>query len=108
MAWKDLPAKPNLLVIITDQQRYPQHWPADWGSKHLPAMQRLLDHGMSFDNAFAAACECSPSRATFVTSTFDNTNLIFTTPPNPNSLPTGLPNLATILGSAGYEVSWKG
>jgi choline-sulfatase len=108
MAWKDLPAKPNLLVVITDQQRYPQHWPAGWGKKHLPATERLLEHGMSFDNAFTAACECSPSRAVFVTSTFDNTNLIFTTPPDPNDLPTSLPNLATILASAGYEVAWKG
>lgn len=107
MPWNHLPAKPNILLLITDQQRFPQHWPAGWVDQHLPGMRRLLKHGMSFEKAFAAACECSPSRATFVTSTFDNTNQISTTPP-PVNLPTALPNLATVLRQAGYQVAWKG
>lgn len=109
MAWKDLPSRPNILVIITDQQRHLQHWPAGWVEQNLPAMTRLLRNGISFNNAFAAACECSPSRGTFVTSTFDNTNRIFTTAPQQNlPLPPGLPNLATVLAAAGYQVFWKG
>jgi choline-sulfatase len=112
MAWKDLPAKPNILIIITDQQRALQHWPADWIAKNLPAMQRLVSNGMSFKNAFSSACECSPSRASFVTSTYDNTNKIRTTGPNQNlPLPPAqgpLPNLATVLAAAGYQVVWKG
>ncbi|HET7463720.1 MAG TPA: sulfatase-like hydrolase/transferase [Longimicrobium sp.] len=107
MAWKDLPAKPNIVLIITDQQRSLQHWPSDWVATHLPNMQRLIDTGMTFTNAFSAANECSPSRATFVTSTYDTINKIWRTAP-PQNLPTQLPNLATVLQKAGYQTNWRG
>jgi choline-sulfatase len=109
MAWSELPSKPNILLIITDQQRFPQHFPAGWGFKNLPSTQRLLNHGLSFTNAFTAACECCPSRAAFLTSTYDNTNGISNTGPN-RSLPTppGLPSMGSILASAGYKGVWKG
>lgn len=113
MSLQDLPAKPNILIVITDQMRYQQHFPAGWIAKNLPAFQRLLDHGLSFTHAFTGACECSPSRAAFVTSTYDNMNGITTTSPNrnlplPPPPPPGLPNLATLLLAAGYQVEWKG
>jgi arylsulfatase A-like enzyme len=109
MAWSDLPSKPNILLIITDQQRAAQHWPDGWVAEHLPSLQRLLNNGMSFANAFTAACECSPSRAAFLTSTYDNTNGIFHTgPKQPLTPPPGLPNLGSLMVSAGYEVVWKG
>lgn len=112
MAWKDLPPKPNIVIVITDQQRSPQHWPDDWVAKNLPATQRLIDTGMTFTNAFSAANECSPSRATFVTSTYDTINTIWKTEP-PNDLPLPpprgtLPNLASVLQQAGYQTFWKG
>lgn len=114
MAWTDLPEKPNIVILITDQQRSLQHWPADWVSKNLPNTQRLMDTGMTFNNAFCAANECSPSRATFVTSTYDTINRVSTTPPKqtdppkPFGLPPTLPNLATVLKQAGYQAFWKG
>lgn len=112
MAWKDLPAKPNIVIIITDQERSLQHWPPDWVARNLPATQRLIDTGMTFTNAFSAANECSPSRATFVTSTYDTVNTIWKTEP-PNDLPLPppagtLPNLASVLQQAGYQTYWKG
>jgi choline-sulfatase len=109
MAWSDLPSKPNILLIITDQQRAAQHWPEGWVAEHLPSLERLRKNGLSFRNAFTAACECSPSRAAFLTSTYDNVNGIFQTGPNQSlPLPPGLPNLGSIMASAGYEVIWKG
>lgn len=107
MAWNDLPSKPNIVLIITDQQRSLQHWPSDWVANNLPNMQRLIDTGMTFTNAFSAANECSPSRATFVTSTYDTINKIWRTGP-PQNLPTQLPNLATVLQKAGYQTNWRG
>jgi choline-sulfatase len=106
MAWSDLPAQPNIVLIITDQMRQPQHWPAGFVEKNLKSLHRLMQNGMTFQNAFAAACECSPSRATFVTSTYDNVNTVETTPPN-NTLPTTLTNLATMLPER-YTAVWKG
>src|SRR5579862_5305430 len=109
MAWRDLPPKPNILLIITDQQRFAQHWPEGWVIEHLPSLQRLLRTGLSFNNAFTAACECSPSRAAFLTSTYDNTNGVFHTSPKvPLPTPPGLPNMGSLMEAAGYEVVWKG
>ncbi|HEU4880828.1 MAG TPA: sulfatase-like hydrolase/transferase [Longimicrobium sp.] len=107
MAWKDLPAKPNIVVIITDQMRWPQHWPEGWARQNLPSMDRLMRHGMTFTRAFCAACECSPSRGALVTSTYPQNNGVTTTGPNVN-LPTSLPNLATVLARAGYQAAWRG
>ena len=27
--------KPNIIVILTDQERYPTHWPEGWAEKNL-------------------------------------------------------------------------
>jgi choline-sulfatase len=60
---------PNLLLLITDQQRYPQHWPADpeWRRELMPADAELARTGLTFTQAFAGSCMCSPSRATLLT-----------------------------------------
>src|SRR5262249_21534 len=84
-----------------------QHWPAGWVANNLPNLQRLIDTGMSFTNAFSAANECSPSRATFVTSTYATINLIWRTRP-PVNLPPSLPNLATALQHASYQTNCRG
>ena len=31
-----LPERPNILIIMADQERYPRHWPAGWGDANLP------------------------------------------------------------------------
>ena len=53
----------NVIIFITDQDRAIQHFPKDWARENLPALNRLLAHGVSFDNAFCCTCMCSPSRA---------------------------------------------
>jgi choline-sulfatase len=115
MAWKDLPTRPNILLVITDQMRYPQHWPMGWASRRLRSLRRLQQHGLSFRNAFCAANECSPSRGTFMTSTYPEHNHVTTTPPQSPPLPRGqpwlpeyLPTLGRLAASAGYQVAWKG
>ena len=60
---------PNIVVLITDQQRAPQHWPEDpaWLQELMPNDSELRRTGVSFTRAFAATAMCSPSRATFLT-----------------------------------------
>jgi arylsulfatase A-like enzyme len=60
---------PNMVVLITDQQRAPQHWPEDpgWLEELMPNDAELRRTGVSFTRAFAATAMCSPSRATFLT-----------------------------------------
>ena len=58
--------RPNLLLLITDQQRYPQHWPDDpgWVRELMPNDAELARTGLSFTHAFCNTCMCTPSRAT--------------------------------------------
>ena len=60
---------PNLILLVTDQQRAPQHWPADpaWLDALAPNDAELRRTGMSFTHAFTATAMCSPSRASFLT-----------------------------------------
>lgn len=83
------------------------HWPREWVRHNLPALQRLMDKGLTFRNAYTAACECSPSRGAFLTSLYPEKNGVMTTPPQ-QALSTTLANLATVLQSANYPVIWKG
>lgn len=60
---------PNLLLIITDQQRYPMHWPEsqEWLDSLMPADAELARTGITFEQACVASCMCSPSRASLLT-----------------------------------------
>ncbi|MBK1876494.1 sulfatase family protein [Pelagicoccus mobilis] len=59
--------KPNIIFILSDQQR------ADtikaWGYAHMstPAMDSLVEGGMSFKNCFCPGATCTPSRAAIFT-----------------------------------------
>ncbi len=63
---------PNLVLLITDQQRQPQHWPQDpaWLDELCPNDAELRRTGMTFTRAFTATAMCSPSRASFLTGTY--------------------------------------
>ena len=97
--------KPNILILMTDEQRAVRDWPAGWADANLPSLGRRRAHGINFNSAFANACECSPSRSLFLTSTYAPVNRATLTPATLNPAP---PNLATIFGAAGYEVVYKG
>jgi arylsulfatase A-like enzyme len=58
-----------MLVLITDQQRFPCHWPESpgWLRDLTPNQHALEDTGLTFDRAFCNTSMCSPSRATLLT-----------------------------------------
>jgi arylsulfatase A-like enzyme len=60
---------PNLMLILTDQQRKPMHWPEDpaWLEALTPADVEIARTGVSFSEASVASCMCSPSRASLLT-----------------------------------------
>jgi choline-sulfatase len=60
---------PNLLLLITDQQRQPRHWPQDpgWLRELMPNEAELARTGLTFRNGFCNSSMCSPSRATLFT-----------------------------------------
>jgi hypothetical protein len=44
-----MPNGPNIIVLMTDQERHHRHWPDGWAERHLPSLQRQ--------------CGASPNRA---------------------------------------------
>ena len=118
MPFADLSRKPNVLIIITDQEREVMHWPAGWAEANLPARRRLMANGLHFTRAQCNTAACSPSRATFMTGLYPAQHgvknvLAFDSPRDRvqhrlNVLPSGLPNLATVMAAAGYHVVLKG
>jgi choline-sulfatase len=106
----------NVILFITDQERAIQHFPPNWMRQNLPGMRRLRQHGLSFETACTAACMCSPSRSSMMTGYFPAQHGVKYTLeedmeakkyPQVN-LPTGIPNLGTVMKAAGYNVAYKG
>ena len=105
-----LPRQPNIIVLMTDQERYHTHWPAGWVEANLPAFKQLQRHGLTFHRAYTAASECSPSRAALMTGQFAPSNRVartFLWPGLPKSRQRA--NIGSLLRDhAGYHVVWKG
>jgi N-acetylglucosamine-6-sulfatase len=68
----DAPGKPNIVLIVTDDQR----WDTLWA---MPTVQsELIDHGIEFVNAFASNPLCCPSRASILTGLYSRSNGVYT------------------------------
>jgi arylsulfatase A-like enzyme len=106
----------NLVIFITDQERAIQHFPRGWEEQNLPGMTRLKQNGVTFNRAFAAACMCSPSRASMFSGYFPAQHGVKYTleedMPSPEypqvEFPSNLKNVGTTMAAAGYEVVYKG
>lgn len=100
-------ARPNILVVVTDDQRIgtvtPQIMPNVYS--------QLVQHGVSFDNGFVTNSWCCPSRASILTGQYSHTNGVWTTG-GPLALPAWRKHendtLATWLHSAGYRTALIG
>ncbi|MBT4074684.1 MAG: sulfatase-like hydrolase/transferase [Chloroflexi bacterium] len=68
------PDRPNILVIITDQQRADTMacYGNDW--IQTPNMNALADGSFVFQNAYVTQPVCTPSRSTMLTGTYPHTN----------------------------------
>ena len=69
--------RPNIIFIITDQQRFDTI--AALGHDHMdtPNMDRLVNEGVSFNNCFITAASCAPARASLFTGYYPHTTGIF-------------------------------
>ena len=102
-------SRPNILLLITDQQRSPRHWPEDpaWLRQLMPSEAELARTGLSFNSAFCNASMCSPSRATLLTGTYPARHGVTLTltagdlKPDPRNLPPSLLELGQILSRSG-------
>ena len=101
--------KYNILMILTDQERYmsPAQLPAGY---RLPAHDKLASRGVVFENHQVASCVCTPSRSVIYTGQhiqnngmFDNTNF-----PWSNDLSMDIPTVGDMLRRQGYYTAYKG
>jgi choline-sulfatase len=110
-----LKEQPDLIIIITDQERATQHFPPNWEQDNLHSLTFLKKNGFSFDRAFCNTCMCSPSRATLFTGTYPASHQVTQTltwggrySPAEVTLDPTLFNLARMLQPKGYDVQYRG
>ena len=59
--------QPNIILIITDQQRYDTINALGFPYMDTPNLDRLVREGVSFDNCHVTAPSCAPARASLFT-----------------------------------------
>ena len=59
--------RPNIILIITDQQRFDTIRALGFPYVDTPNLDRLVNEGVTFTNAFITAPSCAPSRASLFT-----------------------------------------
>jgi len=98
-------ARPNILVIMTDQ--HSKHFLGCYGNRivRTPHLDRLASEGMRMTSAYCAAPVCVPSRMSFMTGRTPSRNRVWS---NSCILASGIPTWAHVLGAAGYETSLIG
>ncbi|MCP4260633.1 MAG: sulfatase [Planctomycetes bacterium] len=69
--------KPNIIFILTDDQRYDAMSCAGHPWLKTPNMDRLANEGVLFKNAFVTTSLCSPSRGSFLTGCYAHTHEVF-------------------------------
>jgi arylsulfatase A-like enzyme len=96
---------PNILFMLTDDQR----WDAIGlgGSKHLktPNMDRLGQEGVYFKNAFCTTSLCSPSRASILSGLYAHKHGVVD---NFTEYPANLQSFPRVLQAAGYDTAYLG
>ena len=65
--------RPNIIFIITDQQRFDTIRSLGFPYMDTPNLDRLVEEGVSFDNCFITAPLCSPSRASLFSGYYPHT-----------------------------------
>jgi len=107
--------RPDIIMIITDQERATQHFPEGWERKYLPTMTKLKENGFSFDRAFCNSCMCTPSRATLFTGTYPaqhqcTQTLTMDGPYSPGEIQLNnkTENIGRMLDGIGYDVQYRG
>jgi len=104
-----LPAKPNILLIITDQQSS-ESMSYNIGNKYIntPNMDYLARHGVSFSNAYCANPLSIPSRSSMFTGRYSHEVGIQFNDNNKKIDPAEFPSIGTIFTNAGYETGYVG
>ncbi len=89
--------RPNIIFIITDQQRYDTINALGYPYMHTPNLDRLIGEGVTFTNCHITGVSCAPSRASLFTGNYPHTTGVLK---NADTWP---PTWIEALASAGYR-----
>ena len=116
-----VPKRPNVLVIMTDEERYPPGYEADalaeFRAERLPARNTLRDRGVEFHRHYTASAACLPSRSSLFTGQYPslhgvrNTDGLAKTADDPAMVwldPDQVPTMGDWFRAAGYETHYRG
>ena len=100
-------ARPNILVIVVDQLRYPVWFsPMADGTALPPNLRRLREGAVSFAGHYTAANDCTPARSTLLTGLYTHQTGCMIT--GGSTLDPGFPTWGTMLADHGYRSRWYG
>ena len=97
--------KLNILLILTDQQRWDLLGCYGASQCKTPHIDNLASRGVRFNNAFPLIIPCAPGRAALFTGRYGHITGVET---NGGQLDQSLPNFATELPRAGYNLGYAG
>jgi choline-sulfatase len=97
--------QPDLILVMTDQQRYDQiGYAAAGAGPSTPTLDRLAAAGVTFGTAYSASTNCVPARTTLMTGLLDHKADYAA----PRALRPGTSTLPRMLAAAGYETALVG
>ena len=97
--------KPNLLIILTDDQRYDAMGFLGHPFLETPALDRIAREGVHFKNAVVTTSLCSPSRASILTGLYAHNHRVVD---NYNPFSDKLVFFPKYLQDVGYETAFIG
>ena len=99
------PARPNVLFLCTDQQRFDALAAAGNAEIDTPNLDRLAAQGAMFDNCYVQAPVCAPSRGSLMSGLYLRNHGLHA---NGVQIPGTIPLLPAALDDAGYDCGLVG
>jgi len=96
---------PNVVVILTDDQRFDAMSCAGHPFLKTPNMDRIAKEGARFTNAFVTTSLCSPSRASLLSGLYAHGHQVLN---NFTDYPKDIPSYPRRLHESGYETAYIG
>jgi arylsulfatase A-like enzyme len=99
----------NLLVIMTDQQRFDALSAAGNPVLQTPNIDRIANEGVLFESAYTPVPVCAPARTSVLTGqSIDNHGISRNTPVYDPESYSGGPSFDMVLSEAGYKTAYYG
>lgn len=101
--------KPNILFILTDQERFPRHMDQVDLAKILPSRDYLYKNGVRYNHFYINASPCTPNRSVIFTGLYtQQTWMVGNAEMQQPDLKTAFPTFGTALRELGYSTNYFG